>query len=309
MLCAGLIFDDSRHYLDHLGPFCALVGCPLILCEPELAELANRFYPNLEVWVVPIWELKLPKYTITCDTQPILRGYFPGQSTKILWLPHGNSDKGWNSPLFDALRGETALVYGQRMIDFMSEKRVFPKTIRIGNFRREYYREVPSEIVDGKNFLYAPTWDDFENNNSFWRAFPALAERLPADCNFWIKLHPNTIQKFAPEIEILIGRYSKQTNIHFLPDEPPIYPLLAKCSAYIGDMSSIGYDFLVFSRPMYFLSANKALPLHQCGEAIDPAHFDFALSNPFAEAQKNLYEYTFGGAANWKEQIDALCSV
>lgn len=299
MLCAGLIFDDSLHYLDHLGPFCALAGCPLICFEPEIAEKAAHFYPGLDVR----GEQKLPRVTITCDTQPILQAAFPGQSTKILWLPHGNSDKGWNTPFFDALQGETALVYGQRMIDFMKEKGVFPKTIRIGNFRREYFKNLGAP--DGKTFLYAPTWDE---DNSFWKAFPLLAQRLPSDCNLWVKLHPNTVKKYAPEIEVLIGRYER-ANIQFLSDDPPIYPLLAKCSAYIGDMSSIGYDFLSFNRPMYFLNANPILPLHKCGLPIDAADFDFVLKNPFAEEQKKLYEYTFGGPMNWKEQIDALFSV
>ncbi|MBX7067128.1 MAG: CDP-glycerol glycerophosphotransferase family protein [Parachlamydiales bacterium] len=300
MKCAGLIFDDSRHYLDHLGPFCALARCPLICCEPEIAELAARFYPDLEVREFS----KLPKYTITCDTQPFLQAAFPGQSTKILWLPHGNSDKGWNSPFFDALKGETAFVYGQRMIDFMGEKGVFPKTVPIGNFRRQYFSKMIGK-PEGKTFLYAPTWDE---SNSFWKAFPLLAKQLPADCNLWVKLHPNTIKKFAPEIEVLIGRYS-QPNIEFLPDDPPIYPLLAKCSAYIGDMSSIGYDFLAFNRPMYFLNANPSLPLHGCGMAIDPSKFDFVLKNPFSDEQKRLYEYTFSPACNLKEQVDALCSL
>lgn len=300
MVYAGLIFDDSPHYLDHLGPFCALARCPLICYEPEIAEKASRFYPDLEVRVERI----LPQYTITCDSQPLLRAAFPRESTQILWLPHGNSDKGWNTPFFESLQGETALVYGQRMIDFMKEKAVFPKTIAVGNFRLEYFRK-SLEAAAGKNFLYAPTWD---HDSSFWTAFPLLAKRLPSDCNLWVKLHPNTIRKFAPEIEVLIGRYAR-SNLVFLPDDPPIYPLLAKCAAYIGDMSSIGYDFLAFNRPMYFLNANPRLPLHRCGVAIDPATFDFTLENPFSKEQKMLYQYTFATVSDWKEQIHALRSV
>ncbi len=308
MRIAGLIFDESDHYLDHLAPFCALLGCPLILCEPELADLARRFYPDVEMLSIPAGELELPETTICCDTRFLLQAQFPRQSTQILWLPHGNSDKGWNVSFFEALRGETALVYGQRMIDFMAEQKVFPKTIRIGNFRYEYFRRhCGSE--NPKTFLYAPTWDDSEKNNSFWKSFPLLAERLPVDCTLWIKLHPNTVRKHGPEIEVLIGRYAKRADIEFLPNTPPIYPLLAKCSAYIGDMSSIGYDFLTFQKPMYFLGANSLLPLHRCGMPIDPAKFDFELSNPFVERQKSLYQYTFSSVDNWKEEIHALCGL
>ncbi len=308
MRVAGLIFDDSLHYLDHLAPFCAQAKCPLVICEPELAEIASHFYPDLDVRTIPIWEVKLPKYTLTCDTQPFLQAYFPGQTTQILWLPHGNSDKGWNTSSFEALQGEIALIYGQRMIDFMTAKRVFPKIVRIGNFRLQYFRSRLAKEPTSKIFLYAPTWDDAEKNNSFWTAFPYLAARLPDDCHLWIKLHPNTVRKFGPEIEVLIGKYSKK-NLSFLPDDPPIYPLLAKCSAFIGDMSSIGYDFLAFNRPMFFLNANPSLPLHKCGASMNPATFDFTLVNEYSDFQKELYRYTFDSMPNLKETLDALCSL
>lgn len=304
---AGLIFDDSSHYLDHLGPFCSLAGCPLLVCEPEIADLATRVYPDLQVQLISLRALKLPKWTITCDTRPLLRAYFPGQSTQILWLAHGNSDKGFKGPFFEALQGETAFVYGQRMIDFMGAKGVRPKTIRVGNFRMQYYQKKLC-ACKSKTFLYAPTWDDFEKNNSFWKAFPLLAKNLPKDCNLAVKLHPNTVKKFAPEIESLIGKHS-QKNLHFLPDEPPIYPLLSRFEAYIGDMSSIGYDFLAFQRPMFFLNANPLLPLHNCGTGIDPNSFDFSLTNPYSKAQKALYEYTFDSHTDWKRELDALCSL
>lgn len=307
---AGLIYDDSSHFLDHLGPLCALLKWPLILCEPTLAELARTYYPDLEVIEIPIWDLKLPKTIVTCDTQPFLRSAFPGQRTESLWLPHGNSDKGWNSPFFEALKEEKGvLVYGQKMIDFMAQKNVFPKTVRIGNFRWEYsLKQKPFELPPGNHFLYAPTWDDAENNCSFWEAFPHLTKQLPSNCHLLVKLHPNTVRKFEPELQALKGRYARRKNILFLPEYPPIYPLLRECTAYIGDMSSIGYDFLIFDKPMYFLKSNPALPLHRCGTAIDAKTFDFSFKDDFSASRKALYKYTFDSSPDWKEQIHALCS-
>ena len=233
------------------------------------------------------------------------------------WLPHGQSDKGARSFFFEALQEEKgALVYGQKIIDFMREKKVFAKPIQIGNFRREYFLKHQAfykkeiQLPAGKNFLYAPTWDDSESNCSFWTALPDLASRLPVECNLLVKLHPNTIRKFEPEIEILIGRYAKKKNLIFLPSWPPIYPILNQCSAYIGDASSIGYDFLSVDLPMYFLNKNQTVPLHRCGTSIDPKTFDFPLEDRFSEERKELYRYTFDPSVNWdqvKGEIDALC--
>ncbi len=316
MIQAGLIYDDSRHYLDHLAPFCALLKWPLILCEQELAELASRFYPDLEIIHQPIEELKLPEILVTCETTPMLSALFPSRSFKHIWLPHGNSDKGMHTPFFEALQKETsALVYGQKIIDFMQDKKAYPKPIRIGNFRWEYFQkqrlfyETALPIPSGINFLYAPTWDDAEKSCSFWDAFPYLAARLPEHSNLIVKLHPNTVKKFGPELEVLMGRYAKQKNLIFLPDWPPIYPLLNQCSAYIGDKSSIGYDFLKFDRPLFFLNANSDLPLHRCGAAIQPETFDFSIQDNYSHLRKDLYQYTFDPTPEWpliKKEIDAL---
>lgn len=315
---AGLIYDDSRHYIDHLGPFCALMGWPLIVCEDAVADLATRYYPDLEVILKNTLHLKLPRNVLTCDTRPLLEAAFPGQRTRLLWLPHGNSDKGWRGPFFEGLNGEIALVYGQKMVDFMHEKNVFPKILRMGNFRWHYYRKHRSfydqtlEPKKGRTFLYAPTWDDSENNCSFWKAFPHLAAAVPSDCHLLVKLHPNTLLKYEVELEILMGRFAAAKNVTFLPEFPPIYPLLAICDGYIGDMSSIGYDFLKFDRPLFFLNAHKHLYLSRCGTAIEANHFDFSVKDGLSHVRNKAYNYTFDPEPNWdelKRELHALCSV
>lgn len=298
---AGLIYDDSRHYLDHLAPLCALLNWPLIICEPILADLARTYYPDLEVIETSLWDLKLPPLIVTCDNIPLIRAAFPHQHPKTLWLPHGNSDKGIEGAFFEGI-GETALVYGQKMIDFMHAKNAHPRTFRIGNFRQYYYLkhrdfyEKMISVPSAPNILYAPTWEDSENNGSFWTAFPHLASRIPHDHHLLVKLHPNTIRKF--ELELLT--LSLPRNITILPDVPPIYPILNHCIAYIGDMSSIGYDFLSLDKPLYFINAKPHLPLHQCGTPICPS--TFALSpDTHASIRKATYAYTFDATPNWDE--------
>lgn len=315
---AGLIFDDSRHYIDHLAPFCALMGWPLIVCEGAVADLARDYYPDLKVIQENCLHLKLPPNVATCDNRPILQAAFPGQTTRTLWLPHGNSDKGWNGPFFECLNGEIALVYGQKMVDFMHEKNAFPKTIPIGNFRWQYYlkhkafyQKLVQEALPKatRNFLYAPTWDDEEGNCSFWNAFPHLAESIPDDCRLFVKLHPNTVRKYEVELEILMGRYAERKNVFFLPEFPAIYPLLSCFDAYVGDMSSIGYDFLKFDKPLFFLNANPRLYLSQCGTPIRAEEFAFPITDNLSSARSKAYTYTFDAEPAWtklQEQLDAL---
>lgn len=331
---AGLIFDDSRHYIDHLGPFCALQEWPLIVCEGEVADLARRYYPNLEIIEMNRWDLKLPRCVVACDPRSLIDSVVPSDpNRKLLWLPHGNSDKGWKTPIFEPLHKEIALVYGQKMIDFMHKQGVFPEAIRIGNFRCHYWMQnqrfyekiLKEEICLPKaetTYLYAPTWNDPEGNSSFWDMLPRLTSSLPDESNLIVKIHPNTQMQFAPKIERLIGQYAKRKNIYFLTEFPPIYPLLSMCDVYIGDMSSIGYDFLYRKCPMYFLinerakqvatkGASEAMSdrreeageraersqfLYRCGMEISPDQIDLIFkSNPNERKaeQEQVYHYTF----------------
>ena len=316
MKSAGLIYDHSIHYIDHLAPFCSLKKWPLIVCEGAIADLARRFYPDLQVIESNPRCLFLPPTIVSCGTKSLIESSLGIQiASKILWLPHGNSDKGWKVPFFESLQGsETALVYGQKMIDFMAKKNAFPPTIHIGNFRlyyahkhRLFYKKIIKEEIhlpkQNKTYLYAPTWQDAEDNSSFWKVFPSLASHLPNTCNLLVKIHPNTYSQHLIEIEVLIGRFQHKKNIFFLIDFPPIYPLLDLCDAYIGDMSSIGYDFLKFDRPMFFLNTKKgnaqndpSLFLYRCGIEIPPDQIPalFTLDGgSFTKIRKQIYDYTF----------------
>jgi hypothetical protein len=312
MNSAGLIYDDSRHYIDHLAPFCALKGWPLIVCEEAVGDLARKYYPGLEVLEASCLDLALPKTIVSCDTRPLIEAALGRKiDSDLLWLPHGNSDKGWDHSSFSALEGHTALVYGNKMIDVITKQKVATRTIKVGNFRLEYwkrnqafYEKILRSEIDlppkNKTYLYAPTWYDQEGNGTFWEAFPLLAKHLPADCNLIVKIHPNTYARHTAAIEALIGRYK---TILFLSDFPPIYPLLSLSDAYIGDMSSIGYDYLYWNRPMFFLNSKRLDPntspslfLFRCGFDISLEQIPKIYSlqdGPFTEIRSQVYEYTF----------------
>jgi hypothetical protein len=182
----------------------------------------------------------------------------------------------------------------------IENRRIF----RIGNFRRLFFhkRSYPESFSFSSQqptVLYAPTWDDAEGNCTFWSSVETLSNNLPPSINLLVKPHPNTVLHHRPAIERLIGTLER-SNLQFLLDSPPIFPLLARVDAYLGDRSSIGYDFLFFNRPLFFLdphSSFKGRDLLSCGQRVTPDHFfDCFLSktsNNFTKARQTMRRYAF----------------
>ncbi|MFA6502260.1 MAG: CDP-glycerol glycerophosphotransferase family protein, partial [Parachlamydiales bacterium] len=158
-----------------------------------------------------------------------------------------------------------------------------------------------------KTILYAPTWKDNENSTSFFHFFEKIIKQLPQKYNLIIKIHPNLEAKNAPEFHRIYNEISAP-NILLLHQSPLIYPLLNNCDIYLGDFSSIGYDFLCFKRPMFFLDHlnrenldNPSLYLFRCGHNIPKEHWDGIfnfieehLENSSRDVQSKIYEYAFG---------------
>lgn len=315
MKSAGLIFDASWHYLDHLAPLSALLRWPLILSDPDLLEAAHIFYPDLTL--IEIDSLNVGKWIreevdrlVTCMPRPLLEAAIGLPLPATLWLPHGQSDKGHIAPYFEALKEDPlALIYGEQMETILKQANLTLPTLRIGHFRSLYYQKMRS-FYDSLSLplsfraaqptlLYAPTWEDVENNCSFWNAFPILSERLPSHLNLLVKLHPNTILQHRPRIERLMGQ-SERGNLRFLLEFVPILPLLERCDAYLGDRSSIGYDFLLFDRPLFFLNPHespKGRDLLDCGRTLRPEEvFDVDWEQDriaFSLARKRRAAYAF----------------
>jgi hypothetical protein len=249
-------------------------------------ELAKLYYPDLEIFC---WGPLEAPFKITehfdCVVTTLPRALFDdiffiaeasmGKRLKTAWLPHGHSDKG-NLELLIA--EETLLVYSANFISPAAHQTVIP----MGNFRaryferhRSFYNDLLGSMGLGKNFvLYAPTWDD---SSSLGNSVDTLIEKL-SDFPLVIKPHPNEAQ--TPQ-----SLQRKLRHSCWLDNFPPIYPLLEKASHLIGDFSSIGYDFLYFNRPMFFLSGkNKPAPLHRCGKIVELSDLPSVLN----ESQEEL---------------------
>jgi hypothetical protein len=333
---AALIYGLYAHYIDHLAPLCDILEIPLIVTEKSIENTIHVFYPSVDLHYIDY--IEAPEAIVAnldtlfvCTPKALFEEvFYPFQrllrkKVETIWCPHGNSDKGHIAPYMEALKEEdTLLVYGQKMIRFLKEKKALehhPLLIKVGNFRK-IYSEKNKQFYSGlvqekilshfskkkKIILYAPTWQDSESSSSFHEALPHLIKNLPEKYNLLIKPHPNLLHN--PETEKLIELYKEKKNVLFLVDFPPIYPILEISDLYIGDLSSIGYDFLALDHPMFFLNqqnrnanSDPGLFLYQCGKSISPNEYpnlyqiiekslplDQAL---FSKTREKIYRDTF----------------
>jgi hypothetical protein len=336
---AGLIYGPDAHHIDHLAVICTIMDIPLIVTEDEVAKLVEKYYPNLQLTFLEPLEVTrhlLQNFDIlySCLPRPLIDEIFflsqrlLGKKIHTIWCPHGNSDKGASTFFMEGLREEeAALLYGKKMIDFLIEKQAFAQlkaSVMTGNFRYQFYRahkafydqalqkELGQSMKPGaRTILYAPTWQDAEKSSSFFDACPTLIETLPENCNLIVKLHPNLFLQDDLKVQRLMWKYEETARLKFITDFPPIYPLLDFVDIYVGDMSSIGYDFLSFDKPMYFFNQNNRNPatdaglyLHRCGISIP--HEDYQKvyqiiehtlpsdTLQFSKIRKETYAYTFG---------------
>jgi hypothetical protein len=336
MNSVGLTVGPITH-LDHLGVLCDLLDIPLYVAEDELLQAAKTYYPNLRAELKSYAEitscdlmhsfdaLLFTSKVWACETCVLAKDLFKSP-LRVIYCPHGNSDKGHS--LQDELSypaNDIELYYGDHMLDLLKKIGVEKNaraTIRIGNFRYYYYKKYQSfydALIQKMIFshlqhqrqtvLYAPTWNTEESPTSFFSACGKLIDQLPDCYNLIVKLHPFLEKDYPAQTYQLLGNYEGREGVMFLEDFPPIFPLLAHCDLYLGDFSSIGYDFLTFDRPLFFFDPfeQKGIKtqshfLHQCGLTIpsDVPVFEFIAGNleknqkELSAARKKIYDYTFG---------------
>jgi CDP-glycerol glycerophosphotransferase (TagB/SpsB family) len=240
----------------------------------------------------------------------------------MIWLPHGQSDKGWKYPYFESLRDEDLLlVYGSRMRVVLAAKHVAIPTLAIGSYRLEYarqharfYEPLVESLVGSERFLlYAPTWQDPEGNGTLWPTLAYLETAPRSVYRCAIRPHPNSIALDPASWERWKGRSGASFLI--LDNFPPVYPVLSRCEAYIGDCSSIGYDFLHFDRPLFFIGQNPFQPatgpssyLMQAGTQIQTTDILHLLSSFTPQDYKNprrkeLLAEAFQADTDWQNQL------
>lgn len=338
-----LLRKHRLQYFDHLIPLSFILKTPIYFYDKSDFEIAQKFYPTVDgICItqskVSIGLLKKFGYFVSPD----LMGRAYQQILRHVYCPHGFSDK-YNYVGRAALEDIT-LVYGQNMLDQFDVLGVQNRVhsyVAVGNYRYRYYemhkdfyqaifeKEILSHFPRQQPIItYAPTWQDFENGSTFFDYGQEIIKRLPDHYNMIVKLHP-IMQKVNPQLyEEMVGAIERKPNLMLTDSFLPVYPILEHTSIYIGDSSAIGYDFLVYNRPMFFINKFKRNPgwdrrlyLTHCGHLINPAEVSSLYSyiekhlesdpKAFSEIRKQVDAYTFApekGFEHIRQHVIAACS-
>ena len=320
--CAALNTGPDFHLLDHIAPLAHLMKMPLLLTEEKNYDLARRYYPQLKTRYIPDLEHQLGSLAAEFDAlfeckywAPHLKRLFLDLHQKhmrLVFCPHGQSDKGYSTPLLAPYaEQDMVLLYGPLLQEMLRDLNVEATSVVVGNFRLLFYlqnkpfydaiaeKEIFSHLPPNKKvLLYAPTWSDADQATSFFQWAPSLLSAIPEEWTLLLKIHP-LLEQRDPARYYRIAALADRPNALLISEFPPVYPILARADAYLGDYSSIGYDFLYFHRPMFFL-LNPSLPqgrLHSCGTVLDSPRTLFSEMDKhknFADLQTALYIHAFG---------------
>ncbi len=336
---------EEPHYFEHLAPICFFLGIPLYTRHERMKALCDRVYPACDVRLISDDYQSLSKLLTEHDAfinAHYLRTPFEhmlkricspeeAKGKRFIYLPHGNSDKGiGNTWMWRYALEDIVLVYGDRMEAFLKQLDVYPylhHLLHIGNPRKEYYKAFKphfDQLIDEevfslfkkeqKTILYAPTWVDYEGKSSIL-AFSSLLKSVPKHWNLIVKLHPN-LSNLNPLIVWKVkGAAEEIPNVQVVDHVHSIYPLIERCDAYLGDTSSVGYDFLSVDRPLYFLCDDTRY-LHQAGRMIQKENWAAAFSvidqycqedlQVLSKKRRALYQETFAKVSpkRMKDQIE-----
>jgi hypothetical protein len=287
----ALLVEGRPCFLDHLIPLCHLFDMPLITNNEYMLSLAESLYPPTKIIYRKNPVPTLDKLECVFYAQPYrlfpkgiqFPNFFYPREVRSCCTLHGNSEKYLDDFWLERLVDEDiVLIYGQLLVDLLKKKKVYSKLktpLICGNVRYQFYKKhqlffdkkvstfLPSQGIK-KRILWAPSWDP-ENKKGFFNAARQLLPQLPSEFQLVIKLHPLIEKSFPKEIEDLRRQYREDTDIFILGEMPLVYPLLAQADLFLGDISSVGYDFLTFNRPMYFLGKPGPL-LHSLGTVVLP---------------------------------------
>lgn len=317
---AALNIGVEFHELDHTAPLSYFLNMPVITTEKRTYEIAQKYYPQITTLYDPDAEEDLSKLSNQFDVifgckywKPHLKWLFEtfhDKSMQLILCPHGQSDKGFKEPTLASYAWQDGiLLYGDLMVEMLKTLKVFSsnqKRAVVGNYRYLFYQKqksfyqdlVQKELIlseSGPTLLYAPTWQDADQNTSFFTQAQKVIEELPSNWNLIIKPHPLLKERDPGKYYPIMQLIKDKKNISLL-NTPFIYPIFPFVDLYLGDASSVGYDFLSFQKPMYFFPIRGGCRLHSCGKTLhlnQNLYSQMSLENTFQKEQQALYKMAF----------------
>lgn len=299
----GVVEGPRTSFLDHLIPLCHLLQIPLYCEDAYVRAAAEIYYPPVEL-------VETLEGASTLFYVEPSKSKFPGKRSVCGF--HGNSDKNRNSYWIERYADEdVVLVYGDFFLDFFREKGVYErlkKVVRTGNYRYAFFQENASFFSrwqfgnpQKRRLLYAPTWTFTDKKSTYYSAvfeeIEDVLKEIPREFQVIVKLHPYMHRLYPDQVTALQERFSQQEEVVFLEEIPLIYPLLSQVDFYLGDFSSVGYDFLAFNRPLFFLQPQRVA----FGRVIEKEERKNLFSildekDHFETQRKRQYHYAFGEA-------------
>jgi hypothetical protein len=309
----------TPHYVEHLAYLCRLLDMPMIVGDERSLAAARDWYPpHLELLVretalaealsgtQPLMREYLGR--LVADgfdvffyshvlMREIVEQIVGDGDRRIVHCPHGFSEKRqeWAGHV---VNNDAALLYGQFALDQLADLGVLDRLgahCLIGAARYHYYIEhreffdsaVEARLLGGlgsgrRRILYVPTWTDAIGSSSLPAAFEVLIRELPGDSDLIVKLHPHAENPlFREKTDTIVRLADRRPNVLLVRDNPLTYPLIAAADAVITDMSSIGYDCLIFDCPVYFFNQNQGKDqvdpagsrLFRCGTVLGPEQY------------------------------------
>ncbi|MFZ0565468.1 MAG: CDP-glycerol glycerophosphotransferase family protein [Chlamydiales bacterium] len=310
-------------FLDHLVPLCHLMDMPLLCTDRWVFMAAEHFYPETKLILADednfeeIVSHYQTLYTVEpCRLHPFAFRFgeylYRGEAQTVCGF-HGNSDKYrtryWIERYVDE---DVVLFYGQHFIDFLIEKGVWSrvkKGVFIGNLRLQFYqrhKDFFDKIIqphlfpkgEDKVILYAPTWSFLGScdDSPFFEMLPSVLDQIPKGFRVMVKLHPYSFNFFPEKVAQIKERYNQHEQIFFLDEVPLVYPLLDHADIFLGDYSSVGYDFLAFNKPLFFLGDKKGA-LQKVGVVVEDFSKLYQIldrKDEYGQKRRTLYEYAYG---------------
>lgn len=329
----GILPGRNLSYVDHLVPLCHILNFPILVTDNFIKELIEIYYPPLPIIFADPEDYNLDPYLQDYDIFLYVdffrkgngsfrfRKYTTTKKARSVMSLHGNPDKFWQIYWLENLCDEDiVLVYGEQLRKLMQEKKIGKSPIICGNYRLEFYK-AHRQFFDQKvpfckeksTILYAPTWsvpgrltEHSIHFSTFLDDYYQVFDLLSEQYQLLVKIHPHMVKRMPYTILEIKEQFP---HIDFLEDFPLIYPLLQRTDYYLGDYSSIGYDFLYYDRPLFFLETNEETALQSYGVRIKKEqlqHLQQLSQKQFA--RKEYYKMIFEDKKldNLKKEIEEL---